>query len=135
MWQRRVRVRAARRPRDRVHARVGYRKPHRAGGDPSHGAGHGTLQAGDAGAPGRHATWYGDDTQRSRAIALLNALLGSWVAGAASTPGEHGRARLPVPSLPHAIEAKVDNPGHRYPFAHETITTASGSNDHRKPYP
>ena len=28
--------------------------------------------------PGRHATWYGDDAQRSRAIALLNALLGSW---------------------------------------------------------
>ena len=27
--------------------------------------------------PGRHATWYSDDTQRSRAIALLNALLRS----------------------------------------------------------
>jgi thiosulfate reductase / polysulfide reductase chain A len=28
--------------------------------------------------PGRRVTWYGDDTQRSRAIAMLNALLGSW---------------------------------------------------------
>jgi thiosulfate reductase/polysulfide reductase chain A len=28
--------------------------------------------------PGRHVTWYGDDTQRMRAIAILNALLGSW---------------------------------------------------------
>jgi thiosulfate reductase/polysulfide reductase chain A len=28
--------------------------------------------------PGRHTTWYGDDTQRERAIAILNALLGSW---------------------------------------------------------
>ena len=28
--------------------------------------------------PGRHVTWYGDDTQRSRAIAIVNALLGSW---------------------------------------------------------
>ena len=28
--------------------------------------------------PGRHATWYGDDVQRSRAIAILAALLGSW---------------------------------------------------------
>ncbi len=28
--------------------------------------------------PGRHVTWYGDDTQRSRAIAILNGLLGSW---------------------------------------------------------
>ncbi|HEX2934749.1 MAG TPA: molybdopterin-dependent oxidoreductase, partial [Bacteroidales bacterium] len=26
--------------------------------------------------PGRHVTWYGDDTQRVRAIAILNALLG-----------------------------------------------------------
>lgn len=28
--------------------------------------------------PGRHVTWYGDDTQRGRAVAILNALLGSW---------------------------------------------------------
>ena len=28
--------------------------------------------------PGRHTAWYGDDTQRARAIAILNALLGSW---------------------------------------------------------
>lgn len=28
--------------------------------------------------PGRHVTWYGNDTQRSRAIGMLNALLGSW---------------------------------------------------------
>lgn len=28
--------------------------------------------------PGRHVTWYGDDSQRLRAVAMLNALLGSW---------------------------------------------------------
>ena len=28
--------------------------------------------------PGRHTAWYGDDTQRTRAIAILNALLGAW---------------------------------------------------------
>lgn len=28
--------------------------------------------------PGRRVTWYGDDAQRSRAIAMLNALLGNW---------------------------------------------------------
>lgn len=28
--------------------------------------------------PGRHVTWYGDDTQRVRANAILNALLGNW---------------------------------------------------------
>lgn len=28
--------------------------------------------------PGRHVSWYGDDTQRERAIAILNALLGNY---------------------------------------------------------
>ena len=28
--------------------------------------------------PGRHVTWYGDDTQRLRAVAILTALLGAW---------------------------------------------------------
>jgi len=28
--------------------------------------------------PGRHTAWYGDDTQRTRAMAILNAILGSW---------------------------------------------------------
>lgn len=28
--------------------------------------------------PGRHVAWYGDDTQRLRAIAIINALVGSW---------------------------------------------------------
>ena len=28
--------------------------------------------------PSRHVVWYGDDTQRMRAVAILNALLGNW---------------------------------------------------------
>ncbi len=28
--------------------------------------------------PGRRYSWYGDDTQRARAVAILNALLGAW---------------------------------------------------------
>lgn len=47
--------------------------------------------------PGRHVTWYGDDTQRLRAVAILNALLGSW--------GRRGGFYMPdkasVPSVPH----------------------------------
>lgn len=47
--------------------------------------------------PGRHVTWYGDDTQRLRAVAILNALLGSW--------GRRGGFYLPekleVPEFPH----------------------------------
>jgi thiosulfate reductase/polysulfide reductase chain A len=74
--------------------------------------------------PGRHVTWYGDDAQRSRAIALLNALLGSW--------GRKGGFYYPVsmdvpgyayPEYPKAQKDKVDNPGGKYPFADESITT------------
>ncbi len=52
--------------------------------------------------PGRHVTWYGDDTQRLRAVAMLNALLGSW--------GRRGGFYIPdkakVPGVPHPPYAK-----------------------------
>jgi thiosulfate reductase/polysulfide reductase chain A len=48
--------------------------------------------------PGRHVTWYGNDTQRSRAIAMLNALLGSW--------GRKGGFYVP---------SQVELPGYEYP--------------------
>jgi thiosulfate reductase / polysulfide reductase chain A len=74
--------------------------------------------------PGRHATWYGNDAQRGRAIALLNALLGSWgrkggfyFQNSMDVPG------YPYPAYPKPARGKVDNPEHKYPFASETITT------------
>ena len=75
--------------------------------------------------PGRHVTWYGDDAQRSRAIALLNALLGSWGRkGGFYQPGQHGRAGLPVPALPEVgAGARSTTPASSYPFADEAITT------------
>ncbi|RPI12742.1 MAG: nitrate reductase [Ignavibacteriae bacterium] len=74
--------------------------------------------------PGRHATWYGDDAQRSRAIALLNALLGSWGSkGGFFTPVSMDVPAYPYPEYPKSEKGKVDNPDHKYPFAHETITT------------
>ena len=74
--------------------------------------------------PGRHATWYGDDTQRSRALALLNALLGSWGRkGGFYTPVSMDVPSYPYPPYPKPQREKVDNPKQRYPFAHETITT------------
>jgi thiosulfate reductase/polysulfide reductase chain A len=74
--------------------------------------------------PGRHATWYGDDAQRSRAIALLNALLGSWGRkGGFYTPVSMDVPAYPYPAYPTPAKGKVDNPDRRYPFAHETITT------------
>jgi thiosulfate reductase/polysulfide reductase chain A len=46
--------------------------------------------------PGRHVTWYGDDTQRCRAIAILNALLGSW--GRAG--GFYRQEKVALPDFP-----------------------------------
>jgi len=73
--------------------------------------------------PGRHATWYGNDAQRSRAVALLNALLGSWGRkGGFYTPVNMGIAGYPYPPYPASAKGKVDNPGGKYPFALESIT-------------
>jgi thiosulfate reductase / polysulfide reductase chain A len=54
--------------------------------------------------PGRHVTWYGDDTQRIRAVAILNALLGSW----GRRGGFYRPASFPVPAakIPKYQEAK-----------------------------
>ncbi|HET6923350.1 MAG TPA: molybdopterin-dependent oxidoreductase, partial [Anaeromyxobacteraceae bacterium] len=53
--------------------------------------------------PGRRTTWYGDDTQRARAMAILAALLGSW--GRRGGFVSHSRMSLPpypvAKELPH----------------------------------
>ena len=73
--------------------------------------------------PGRHVTWYGDDVQRSRAIAILNALLGSW--------GRRGgfflREGKSVPDFPHPEAPKPrwdwkDGLGDKYPLASQIPT-------------
>jgi len=89
--------------------------------------------------PGRHVTWYGDDAQRSRAIAILNGLLGSWGARG----GFFMKESAGVPDFPHPeypapewswhellngkyplasmsvsntfIEASIDSPENKYP--------------------
>jgi thiosulfate reductase/polysulfide reductase chain A len=53
--------------------------------------------------PGRHTTWYGDDTQRSRAIAMLNALLGSW----GSKGGFYNQEAVELPDYPTPEIAKA----------------------------
>ncbi len=87
--------------------------------------------------PGRHVTWYGDDTQRSRGIALLNALMGSWGRkGGFYTPVSMDVPAYPYPEYPHSEKGKVDNPDNKYPFAHETITTGiREATITGKPYP
>ncbi len=73
--------------------------------------------------PGRHTNWYGDDTQRARAMAILAALLGSW--------GRRGGyvipSRMHVPKFPYTQygadpKAPVDRPTPGlYPFANEVL--------------
>jgi len=46
--------------------------------------------------PGRHVSWYGDDTQRARSVAILNALLGSW----GRRGGFYFKESIKVPKFP-----------------------------------
>ncbi len=88
--------------------------------------------------PGRHTNWYGDDAQRSRAIALLNALLGSWGRkGGFYFPSKFDVPNYPYPSYPHAKKETVDNPDKKYPFATgELISTGiREATITGKPYP
>ncbi len=73
--------------------------------------------------PGRHVTWYGDDAQRSRAIALVNALLGNWGRkGGFYFPAAYDLPKYPYPPYPHGERGAVDNPGGKYPFADLGLT-------------
>jgi len=88
--------------------------------------------------PGRRVNWYGDDTQRSRAIALLSALLGNW--------GRKGGLFLSagmevepfgLPPYPKSVKPKADgSDAVQYPFADEGITTSiRDATLTAKPYP
>lgn len=71
--------------------------------------------------PGRHATWYGNDTQRSRAIAILGALLGSWGRkGGYYLPNKLMVPPYPGPKYPKS-RSTADGAGTTYPFASETV--------------
>ncbi len=66
--------------------------------------------------PGRHASWYGNDAQRSRAIALLNALLGTWGRkGGFYQPASMSVPGYPYPPYPVSERGRADNPGRRLP--------------------
>jgi len=88
--------------------------------------------------PGRRTTWYGDDAQRSRAIALLNALMGNWgKKGGFYNPYNITIPSYPYPPYPVSEKGAADNPDHKYPFA-ESEKISSGLRDATltgKPYP
>jgi thiosulfate reductase/polysulfide reductase chain A len=89
--------------------------------------------------PGRHLAWYGDDTQRARALAILTALLGAWgreggifLATKASLPGN-----VPLSDKEYPTPSREPLNKGTYPFAGEegvtqAIRTATLT---EKPYP
>ena len=73
--------------------------------------------------PGRHAVWYGDDTQRSRAIAMLNALLGSWNRkGGFYIPEKVDLPAYPLPEYPKTKFSTADAYPGKWPFASQGVT-------------
>jgi len=70
--------------------------------------------------PGRHTTWYGDDTQRARAMAILTALLGAYGRkGGMFLPSKLRPGRIPLPSFPESQKGRADGGGSQYPLAGE----------------
>jgi len=89
--------------------------------------------------PGRHVTWYGDDTQRARAMAILTALLGAWGRkGSILLPTAIPRGSFQLPPFPHFTRGRADGAGTRYPLASEELGVTSGLIDATltaNPYP
>jgi len=73
--------------------------------------------------PGRHSAWYGDDTQRARALAILNALLGSWGReGGFYIQEKVELPEYPYPDYPKAASGWQDANEGKYPFAYDGTT-------------
>ena len=70
--------------------------------------------------PGRHVTWYGNDTQRARAMAILTALLGAYGRkGGIFLPTKLAPGRIPLPPMPESEKGRADRTGGAYPLATE----------------
>jgi thiosulfate reductase/polysulfide reductase chain A len=75
--------------------------------------------------PGRHVTWYGDDTQRIRAVAILNALLGSWGRrGGFYRPAKFALASYPIPAFKTSSKTWQDAFPGKYPVASSPVSNA-----------
>jgi thiosulfate reductase / polysulfide reductase chain A len=75
--------------------------------------------------PGRHVTWYGDDTQRIRAIAILNALLGSWGRrGGFYRPARYELTQPQIPAFKEPSRTWADLFPGKYPVASSIPTNA-----------
>jgi len=74
--------------------------------------------------PGRHVVWYGDDTQRERAMAILTALLGAWgKRGSLYIPEALSIPKFPQPEYPEPEWMWKDLLEDKFPLATMGITT------------
>ena len=75
--------------------------------------------------PGRHVTWYGDDTQRLRSVAILTALLGAWGRrGGYILPSAMELPKYPGKKPAPPARAVVDRAQPSlYPLADETLAS------------
>ena len=75
--------------------------------------------------PGRHVTWYGDDTQRLRAVAIINALLGSWGRrGGFYRPARFELSPVKLPPFKAPSKGWSDLFPGKYPLASLTVSNA-----------
>jgi thiosulfate reductase/polysulfide reductase chain A len=73
--------------------------------------------------PGRHVTWYGDDTQRTRCIAILTALLGAYgKKGGYYIPQSVGLPGFPHPPFPKPSWSWKELITERYLFARSSVS-------------
>jgi len=92
--------------------------------------------------PGRHNVWYGDDTQRVRAGAIINALLGSWGRkGGFFYPEKAKVPGYPIPKFPKPSRTQKKLQEKNFPLANLAISagvcdaTVHGvKNEHGSPY-
>ena len=89
--------------------------------------------------PGRHVTWYGNDTQRARAMAILTALNGSWGRkGGIFLPTPIKAGKFALPPFPESKRGRADGAGTRFPLASEELGVTNGLIEATltgKPYP
>jgi thiosulfate reductase / polysulfide reductase chain A len=72
--------------------------------------------------PGRHVTWYGDDTDRLRAVAILNALLGSYGRkGGFYLPNKGSIPSYPIPGFPKPEWNFKEFTKDRFQYAHYSV--------------
>lgn len=74
--------------------------------------------------PSRHVAWYGDDTQRLRAVAILNALLGSWGNKGGFYFSNKAKVKgYPIPEFPKPKRTWFDLNDGKLPFASQIPAT------------